>query len=209
MQFQSERLTFREFREEDFPLFYSVFSNEQVMRYAWIDRFDNEEAARPYFRKILQNNLTFINREAFEFAVFSAENNVFIGFAAIEINCQNSWGGCGEIGYFLLPAFWGQGFGTEIANTLIRISFEQLKLHRVTARCNANNLRSEKVMKKAGMRKEGEFRKVRFKNSQWDNEFHYSILCDEYPCAKLAPRFEKSPQYKKTLDEIRLSSGDK
>lgn len=35
-------------------------------------------------------------------------------------------------------------------------------------------------MKKAGMLKEGELRKVRFKNSRWDNEQHYSILMEEW-----------------------------
>lgn len=138
MYFQSERLIFREFKESDFTLFYSVFSNEQIMK------------------------------------------GNFTGFADIEIHNKNSNGGCGEIGYFLLPSFWGNGFATEIANTLIKMCFRQINLHRIVASCNANNLQSEKIMKKVGMIKEGEFRKARFKNGQWDNEMRYSILIDEW-----------------------------
>ncbi|TCL75195.1 hypothetical protein EDC14_1003127 [Hydrogenispora ethanolica] len=63
---------------------------------------------------------------------------------------------------------------------LLAICFIQLGLHRVTARCNARNLSSERVMQKAGMVKEGEFRKARFKNGGWDDECHYGILKEEW-----------------------------
>jgi hypothetical protein len=35
-------------------------------------------------------------------------------------------------------------------------------------------------MQKAGMVKEGEFRKARFKNGGWDDECHYGILKEEW-----------------------------
>lgn len=49
MDFESERLKYRYFTKQDLSLFYSVFSNEQVMRYAWIDKFNNEEDIIPFF----------------------------------------------------------------------------------------------------------------------------------------------------------------
>ncbi|MCX7711423.1 MAG: GNAT family N-acetyltransferase [Clostridia bacterium] len=180
MHFTSERLVFRELREEDFHLFYSVFSNEQVMKYALMDRVATEEELRPYFDQILKNNQTFENREGYEYAVLSAIDGSFIGVADIMILLQNMRPTGGEIGYFLLPAFWGKGYATEIASKLTEICFSNLKLHRVVARCNANNLQSEKIMKKVGMKKEGELRKARFKDGRWDNELHYSILAEEW-----------------------------
>lgn len=193
MIYKSERLIFREFTEADFKLYYLLFSNEQVMKYAWMDRFCCEEDGMQYFKKTLENNITIDNRPAYEFAVFlhtdnptntSLSNEVkeakFVGFAAVEIHKQNLFGGWGEIGYFLLPEFWGLGYASEIANKLIEISFKQLKLHRVDASCNYNNLKSERIMKKVGMVREGELRKVRFKDGRWDNELRYSILIDEW-----------------------------
>ena len=35
-------------------------------------------------------------------------------------------------------------------------------------------------MIKVGMTKEGELKKVRFKNGVWDDEKHYGILIDEW-----------------------------
>lgn len=186
MEHKTKRLYFREFTQNDFHLFYSVFSNEKVMRYALPERFDNEDDAMPFFNKMLENNVVCRDkREAYESAVFSVENNDFIGLAAV-INVHNLQpsSGCGEIGYLLLPSFWGNGFGTEIANTLIEICFTHIKLHRVTAKCNSNNHASEKIMQKSGMIKEGELRKKRFKNGQWDNELNYSILIEEWKLFK-------------------------
>lgn len=180
MNYTSERLTYREYTEADFDLFYSVFTNEQVMQYAWIDRFDSEEAIGPFFEKVLINNAAVENRRKYEFAVFLSSDNRFIGYADIEVSNQNAMGGCGEIGYFLLPDFWGKGYASEIAHTLMEIGFSHLNLHRISARCNSNNLSSENIMKKMGMVKEGEFRKVRFKNGRWDDEKHYGILVEEW-----------------------------
>jgi len=180
MKHNSERLFFKEFKEEDFDLLSSVFSNEQVMKYALLDRYTCKKDLLPYFKKVLENNKTIDNRDAYEYAVYLSSNGNFIGFADIEVYNQNNFGGCGEIGYFLLPEFWGNGFATEIANLLLNICFSILKLHRVSASCNSNNLQSEKIMKKIGMIKEGELRKTRFKNGNWDNELKYGILVEEW-----------------------------
>lgn len=184
MQHNSDRLCFREFSSADFALFYAVFSNEQVMHYALIDKFDSEKDILPFFERVMDNYTRKIDRKAFEFAVYLSSDNSFVGFASIEIHNKNTAGGCAEIGYFLLPQFWGKGYATEIAKMLVAVCFKVLGLHRVSARCNSNNLRSEKVMKKAGMIKEGELKKVRFKHNQWVNELQYGILVEDWEKAR-------------------------
>ncbi len=180
MRFTSERLLFRSFAENDFGLFYSLFSNARVMRYAFWDRYESEDALRPYFAEVMENNRATAGRKAYEFAVFLLESGTFIGAADIEISIQNAQGGCGEIGYFLLPEYWGKGYATETAKAMTAFAFRHVKLHRVKASCNSGNLESEKVLLKAGMIKEGEFRKARYKDGQWADEKHYSILIDEW-----------------------------
>lgn len=180
MQYQSERLIFREFTKDDFALFYSVFSNELVMNYALIDKFETKESILPYFNKVLANNETIKDRKAYEYAIFHKDSNEFIGFADVEIYIQNSHGGNGEIGYFMLPEHWGKGYATEIATTMLTICFNHIKLHRVCASCNINNKSSENIMKKIGMKKEGVFKKARFKHGEWVDELRYSILIEEW-----------------------------
>jgi [ribosomal protein S5]-alanine N-acetyltransferase len=180
MMLTSERLVFRDFVEEDFPLYCSVFTNEQVMQYAYNDRFTSEEECRASFDGILQSSKTTQGRLEYEFAAFTLADECFAGFAEIGIDKINQTGGCGEIGYFLLPECWGKGYATETATALIDFCFTSLNLHRVQAHCNSNNVRSENVMQKAGMTMEGEHRRARFKHGRWDNEKCYSILKEEW-----------------------------
>ena len=79
MNFMSERLKYRFFTKDDFSLFYSIFSNEQVMRYAWIDKFDSENDTIQFFENFLNNENMVNNSKAYAFAVFARENDVFIG----------------------------------------------------------------------------------------------------------------------------------
>lgn len=152
------------------------------MKYAYIDKYESEEELLPYFNNVLKNNnISIENRMAYEYAVFSKTEDCFIGFADIDIHKKNSSGGYGEIGYFLLPEFWGRGYATEIATMLIEVGFKHINLHKIEASCNYNNLESENIMQKIGMVKEGELRKIRCKDNRWDNEKRYSILIEEWP----------------------------
>lgn len=162
----------------------SYFSNENVMKYALMDRCQSREELLPYFKEVLKNNTAVEKRKAYEYGVYLTADDTFIGFADIEVYISNSYGGCGEIGYFFLPQFWGHGYAAEAARMLLEISFNHIRLHRVCASCNSNNVNSEKIMQKIGMKKEGEFRKVRFKDGHWDNELRYSILAEEWKVEK-------------------------
>ncbi len=180
MEFTYGRLKFKYFTKEDFKLFSSVFSNEQVMRYAWIDEIKSEEEMLPFFEDFINFDAGINKNNSYAFAVFLCEDDTFIGFADIVIHSQNSYGGIGELGYFLLPEFWGKGYATEIAGALLEIGFTKLKLHKMSARCHSDNHKSESVMKKVSMTKEGEFKKVRLKRGKWDDEKHYGILIEEW-----------------------------
>ena len=176
----SERLKYRTLTEQDFQLFYSVFSNELVMRYAWIDKFNSEEEASQFFKESIHYNDLPNKSNGYALATYRNDDDSFVGIADILIHSKNSNGGCGEIGYFLLPDFWGKGYATELSNCLLKFGFTELKLHKISARCDSNNYKSEGVMKKVGMTMEGELRRVRFKNGNWDDEKHYGILLEEW-----------------------------
>ena len=57
-----------------------------------------------------------------------------------------------ELGYRLAAAAWGRGYATEGARALIRKGFAELGVRRVTANTMAVNVRSRRVMEKAGLR---------------------------------------------------------
>ena len=56
-----------------------------------------------------------------------------------------------EIGYALMPEFWGQGLATEIATASVQVAFEHLGLPDVVAFTLPTNFASRRVMEKCGL----------------------------------------------------------
>ena len=86
-----------------------------------------------------------------------------------------------EIGWCLDPRYGGQGYATEAAAELLRICFEDLGLHRVTANCLAGNVASWRLMERIGMRRElhavGE---SLHRTEGWVDGYGYALLADEW-----------------------------
>jgi len=66
--------------------------------------------------------------------------------------------GCGmsegraEVGYLLLPEFYGQGFGTESLQALIQWALTTQGISRFKALVTEGNVASERVLQKAGFK---------------------------------------------------------
>jgi len=60
-----------------------------------------------------------------------------------------------EIGYALLPEYWGRGLATELARASIRVAFQELGLPDVVAFTLPTNRASQRVMERAGLRHVG------------------------------------------------------
>lgn len=63
-----------------------------------------------------------------------------------------------ELGYWVGVEFWGRGYATEAARTMIAFGFSKLSMQRIYAYHMARNPASGRVMAKAGMRHEGTLR---------------------------------------------------
>ncbi|MEO0470953.1 MAG: GNAT family N-acetyltransferase, partial [Bacteroidota bacterium] len=57
-----------------------------------------------------------------------------------------------EIAYSLLPAHWGKGYGTEIAQTMRDFGFHHMSSDRFISIIDKENARSQKVARKNGMK---------------------------------------------------------
>jgi len=61
-----------------------------------------------------------------------------------------------EVGYALMPAFWGRGLATELARESIRVAFGALGLSSLVCFTLATNQASQRVMQRAGFHYAGE-----------------------------------------------------
>ena len=60
-----------------------------------------------------------------------------------------------EIGYSIFRNAWGKGYATEALSEVIRYLFEDKSISRVHAWSHMDNTASQKVLEKAGMKREG------------------------------------------------------
>jgi len=75
---------------------------------------------------------------------------------------------------------WGQGYGTDAITTLLGYAFDELNLHRVFLRVNADNPRGIGCYEKCGFVHEGTLRHAVFTAGQYKDQHMMSILQTEY-----------------------------
>jgi RimJ/RimL family protein N-acetyltransferase len=63
---------------------------------------------------------------------------------------------------------------------LLRFGFQDLRLHRIWARCVADNLRSANVLRKAGLRLEARLREHEYFKGRWWDTLLFGILVAEW-----------------------------
>ena len=175
--FHSNRLTYRELEKSDWKLYYELYSNNDVMKFAYNSVFSSMEEARKSFESDI--SMQSDDNQGTQY-VARLSNHVAIGIVDYEVRIKNSMSGIFEIGYFIKPEYWGFGYGTEMSVAIIDYLFQNYNIHKIVASCNCNNSSSENIMKKLGMSYEGKLRKTRFKNGNWDDEIKYGLLREEW-----------------------------
>jgi RimJ/RimL family protein N-acetyltransferase len=85
-----------------------------------------------------------------------------------------------SIGYEIAPRYWGKGYATEAARAMVAFGFGELRLHRIWARCVADNVASYRVLEKVGMRREGCLREEEWIKGRWRDTLVYGILDHEW-----------------------------
>jgi len=150
---ETHRLILRQWEEPDNEPFVQLNMDRDVMEFFPTVLTKEESLAQ------VARATDHINEYGFGFfAVERKDNNQFIGFTGLNrprFDCYFT--PCVEIGWRLSKANWNQGFATEAAMACLQFGFDTLKLTEIYSFTAVNNIRSENVMKKIGMIKEGSF----------------------------------------------------
>ncbi|WP_249714468.1 GNAT family N-acetyltransferase [Rhizomonospora bruguierae] len=88
--------------------------------------------------------------------------------------------GTGEIGYVVHPDHGGHGYVTEAAREMLRLGFEELRLHRVIARIDERNEPSARLARRLGMRQEARLVRNEWFKGEWSTELDFAMLADEW-----------------------------
>jgi RimJ/RimL family protein N-acetyltransferase len=149
----TERLGLRRWIEPDIRAFAEMNRDVEVMKY-----FPKLLTEHETLEMVQRIRLHFDKNNFGLFAVEHKASKEFIGFTGLAIpSFEAFFTPCVEIGWRYKKEAWGQGFATEAANACIQYGFHTLQLDKIVSFTSVRNLRSEKVMKKIGMSKAGEF----------------------------------------------------
>ncbi|NRG47761.1 GNAT family N-acetyltransferase [Bacillus sp. CRN 9] len=72
--------------------------------------------------------------------------------------------------------YWGNGYGTEAAKSIIEFVFTEKNYHRVHGRHLKSNPVSGKIMKKCGMMYEGTLKDHIYKNDDFEDIVFYGLI---------------------------------
>ncbi|MEM0517861.1 GNAT family N-acetyltransferase [Aequorivita flava] len=139
----SKRMLFRQYSEGDFDDYLKLVSNAEVMKMITGYALSKEEA-KDRFDKMLKINLE--SPEIGHFKVICAKDEAFMGHSKLVLTAE----GEAEIGYVLMPQYWGKGFGNEIAETLTNRGREVEKISTLIAIIDPVNIASQKILSNQG-----------------------------------------------------------
>jgi [ribosomal protein S5]-alanine N-acetyltransferase len=142
---ETERLIGRRIEPGDFRLLCQLLQNPQVAATLGGVRSDDE------VREFLSAHLAHWERLGFgRWMWHSKADGRFVGRAGLYTQNVNGKDEV-EIGYAVIPEFWGQGLATEMARVSIEIGFSQLGLPEIISFTMPTNLASRRVMEKCGL----------------------------------------------------------
>jgi RimJ/RimL family protein N-acetyltransferase len=93
-----------------------------------------------------------------------------------------------EIGFMLLTNERGKGYCSEATNIMVDYLFLSKDTMRIQATTDLRNLASQKVLEKAGFKKEGTLRKSIFSRGEWRDAYLHSILREEWKEPRILTR---------------------
>ena len=141
-------LIFNKFETKDFNDYFKLVSNEQVMAQI-TERAIPLDEAQVNYQKLLQRNGKY---EIFgSYKVHDSMTKEFIGLGHLTLNENKTQEA--EIGYMLLPEYWGKGYGNTIAKQLIELA-KETKVTVLKAIIDPENIPSRKILIKQGFTSE-------------------------------------------------------
>jgi len=103
-------------------------------------------------RWIASHALAYFEGRGLTLAVTLKEDRILVGAVGLTASPANHRA---ELGYWIGPDYWGNGFCTEASRALVAYGLGTLRYHKITCRHMTTNPASGRVMQKIGMVLEG------------------------------------------------------
>jgi ribosomal-protein-alanine N-acetyltransferase len=172
---ETPRLLLRKVRLSDSPHIFAYASNPAVARYSTWPPHPTVAATEAFVQELLKR---YAEGLVGPWAIVHRQDGIVIGSCGFAY--VMAWHGRAEIAYTLSQAYWGQGLMPEAVGAVLKFAFETLQLNRIEARCEIENVASERVMQKLGMQFEGVLRQHTQVMGKYRDLKLYSILKEDW-----------------------------
>jgi RimJ/RimL family protein N-acetyltransferase len=147
-QIETARLCLRPFTAEDLDDLAGLLADPQVMRY--LGQEGGQTMTRVEAADTLSKFMVRWRERGFgHFAVLLKATPKLIGLCGLKLLDDTP-----ELIYILAHDHWGQGYAAEAACACLRYGFEEVGCERVVAVTRPENMASQRVLEKIGMRYE-------------------------------------------------------
>ncbi len=151
---ETDRLIIRTPMEKDLNPIVTLWTDPVVTQYIGGPR--DADMVREFFQQYVNDPQSLDQEEmGLWWSIIEQGSDKFVGLNAIlekDVEGQTVF----DLGYFLLPSCWGQGYATEASRCVIAYAFEELELHSLVAIIDPRNQASQSVAIKLGMHLERE-----------------------------------------------------
>lgn len=167
---KTDRLLLRPIKQEDKQNIYKGLSHPNVIKYYGVSFHSLEatEEQMTWYRELEQN------QTGIWWAICSLDCETFYGAGGF--NNLSKQHKKAEIGFWLLPEFWGKGLMREAFPAICNYGFETLNLNRIEGFVDSENSSCKKAVEKLNFKLEGTMRECEVKDGKFLSVDIYSKL---------------------------------
>lgn len=174
---KTDHLILRPFEKSDLEEVLSYYSLPDIQRYLDWKARDTSEAKSAFDAMRKQTRLTRPG-DTLTLAVVRKSDGKVMGH--VSLRWTDATAGQAEVRFAIAPVFRRKGYAREALRAVIRMGFNDYRLHRIFARTAGQNEASAYLLKDLGMRLEAHYREHALFQGEWDEELHFAILDREW-----------------------------
>lgn len=171
---ETERLIIRSLKKDDYENWINSFENRYLSQNRHDKgKIDMSECTLEWFHELVNKHQKLARSDnTYIFGVFHKLKGTHLGMIDFSTLARDDfqWG---RIGYTIHNQHWRNGYGKEAVNASLQLAFDQLKLHRIEAHINIDNIPSIKLIESVGMDFECIRKGFIYENNEWTDHLIY------------------------------------
>lgn len=172
---ETDRLVLRKLTRDDAADLFEYASVPEVSKFLPWDTHETEQHTKDFIETSIEY---YESGQLAPWGIALKSNDKLIGTIEFVRWLPNHFRA--EIAFVLSNRFWGRGLTLEATKRVVRFGFEKMELQKIEAQARIENVQSQRVLQKLGMRFEGVLRNHWWIKDQFRDTVQYSMLKNEY-----------------------------